>query len=137
MLFINSLIWWSTDQNTWFSGTGLCDVEVRLKVAAGAATAGCLLAIFRSLAVAVNTNSVSSVTTKRQRKATLVLEIFFGAIFPIFTLIVYYLVQPTRYDIMRMTGCAVVIAPTWLSVVLIVMWPTIFLLIATGYCGKL
>ncbi|KAF2092569.1 fungal pheromone STE3G-protein-coupled receptor, partial [Rhizodiscina lignyota] len=131
--FTNVLIWPRDNVTEWFQGAVFCDIEVRLYLMGALGGSAATICIFRELARVLDTNATVISTSKIEKRRKLVLELLlcYGA--PLFFILVFYVVQAGRYAILGITGCVYVIADSWLSIVLTVMWFPIFDLIAAIY----
>jgi pheromone a factor receptor len=87
--FVNALIWPSYPLDTRFDGHGLCDVEVKLYLGVGIAIVGAMASIFRQLALALDTDKPTIVTSKTQRIRTLIFEIGLCLVLPAYTMAVH------------------------------------------------
>ncbi|KAI4098574.1 MAG: hypothetical protein L6R37_006423 [Teloschistes peruensis] len=102
--FVNALIWPTDDIPNWFHGFVLCDIEVKLQLAATFGISGSLACIMRSLAKVLDTKRTVLSLTKRQRnleRAITALLCFGG---PVYVMAIHYVVQPTRYYIIAISG---------------------------------
>lgn len=120
--------------NSWWDGVGLCDIEVRLLAASYAGVPGAVVCLFRSLGAVLDTRCTTLVPSEAQRRRTLCIEVLFCVVAPSMLVITSYVVQTNRYAIFEISGCTIVSDQSWLSVVLLYMWPGIICLIAIYYC---
>lgn len=134
---INAIVWPNDDVESWFSGAGLCDVEVKVMIASYVAVPGDLLGIFRGLASVLDTNRASLVPSKKQRWQNHFIDILFCVIVPIIAMITHIIYQANRYMLFAISGCVNSFDESWVSFVLSFMWPPIVCLIGGYYCGKL
>ncbi|KAI7408359.1 hypothetical protein KC328_g96 [Hortaea werneckii] len=67
MAFTNAVLWPNDDLEHWYSGSGLCDVKVKLQIAWSVAAPATLICVLRALANAMNTDRLSLGKTKAQR----------------------------------------------------------------------
>jgi pheromone a factor receptor len=133
--FINPLIWPTDDDQTWWSGHGLCDIEVKLNLASSAAIPGGLICIFRQLAVILDTDRTTLAPSRGQQRRRLAFEIFFCAVCPLYMMVVHFIVQPYRYYIFAISGCVPSFDNSWPGILLIFIPPLILCATAAGYCG--
>lgn len=136
MNFTNSLIWRTDDISAWWSGAGLCDVEVKLQIASSFGFVGSQVAIMRNLAKVLNTKStvLSPSRSERRRETALGLMLCFGG--PIYAMAIHYIVQPSRYYVFTISGCTVSYDSSWPKLVLILIWPPIMGIVVVYYSGK-
>ncbi|MCJ1485654.1 a-factor receptor, partial [Schaereria dolodes] len=93
--FINALIWPTDDIPHWWHGSVLCDIEIKLAIAATLGLTGSVACIMRSLAIALDTNRTVLMRSKAQRRRTLAVELIFCFGLPIYGMGIHYVVQPT------------------------------------------
>ncbi|KAL8636725.1 MAG: hypothetical protein Q9228_005912 [Teloschistes exilis] len=131
--FVNALIWSTDDIPNWFHGFVLCDIEVKLQLAATFGISGSLACIMRSLAKVLDTKRTVLSLTKKQRnleRAITTLLCFGG---PVYVMAIHYVVQPTRYYIIALSGCNISLDNSWPTIALVVIWPVILCLVAVYY----
>ncbi|KAJ6130743.1 hypothetical protein N7512_003523 [Penicillium capsulatum] len=131
---INALIWPTDDIESWWDGTGLCDVEVKLMVAGYVAVPGSILCIFRGLAQVMDTSRATLVPSKTQRWRNWVVDLMFCAIIPMIAMMLHYVWQKSRYLLFAISGCVNDFDESWPSMVLANMWPLPICLGAGYYC---
>ncbi|KAL8667349.1 MAG: hypothetical protein Q9168_007280 [Polycauliona sp. 1 TL-2023] len=131
--FANAIIWPTDDVYNWFRGYVLCDIEVKLLLAAAFGITGSLACIMRALARVLDTERTTLVPTKRQRRIEFVITamLCFGG--PLYAICIHYVVQPSRYYIMAITGCTISQDRSWPSTALVVIEPVVLCLAATYY----
>ena len=134
--FINAIIWSSNDVQKWYDGRGLCDVEVKLFVAATVALPIALVRIMRSLALVLDSKKNHGQLSDKERRRRGLLDIFLCLICPTIFMVMHYIVQPNRYYVLRVSGCQTSIDNSWVSVVLLLMWPLIFTVVDSYYAGE-
>ncbi|KAF2666259.1 STE3-domain-containing protein [Microthyrium microscopicum] len=122
---INPIIWPRDNTFEWYDGKGLCDLEIRVLLGANVGIPGCITCIVLRLAAILNTQSKNFSKTRVNPRNRKVMEFFLCIGFPIFYIIIYYLVQSDRYDIFAITGCDWQVDRSWPSVVLILIWPLV------------
>ncbi|KAF1983484.1 STE3-domain-containing protein [Aulographum hederae CBS 113979] len=132
---LNATIWSNDDLESWSRGYGLCDLEIRFFVGKHFGIPAALVCCIRALAVVLDTKHTVVTTSKGARRKQYIAEIMFCFVMPILMNAVYYINQPERYYIFGITGCDWTIDQSWLAIVLIIVWPFIFCLIATYYSG--
>ncbi|KAJ9192255.1 hypothetical protein DTO166G4_6291 [Paecilomyces variotii] len=131
---VNAFIWPTDDVDSWWSGVGLCDVEVKLMVASYVGLPGALLCIFRHLAEVLDTERTVLVPSRSQRRKKLAIEISFCLVIPILAMITHFFVQKTRYMLYTISGCVNNFDESWVTLVLSYLWPTVICMIAAYYC---
>lgn len=134
MGMVNALIWRSADTTTWWSGEGLCDVEVKLFMGSYVAVPGALVCLFRKLAAVLHTNCSTLVPSRTQRRIDCFFMVLFYLLVPLIQMVTSYIVQSQRYAIYELSGCINLLDQSWLSIVLFYIWPVIICVIAMFYC---
>ncbi|KZF19154.1 fungal pheromone STE3G-protein-coupled receptor, partial [Xylona heveae TC161] len=132
---INAILWPTDDTSKWWIGVGLCDVEIRFLVACSVGVAGALACIMRSLANVMNTDRASLVPSRAQRRRGMIFNIFFCFICPILLTLAHLIVQDNRYDIFAISGCAPNNDSSWVSVLLVFIWPPVLSFLDAYYCS--
>lgn len=131
--FVNALIWPTDNIESWFRGFVLCDIEAKLLLAATVGISGSLACIMRSLAKVLDTENTIIIPTKKQRYRELMITalLCFGA--PVYIILIHYVVQPSRYYILAISGCTTSKDDSWVAIILLVIWPPILCLVAVYY----
>ncbi|KAL9576529.1 MAG: hypothetical protein Q9212_007023 [Teloschistes hypoglaucus] len=134
--FVNALIWPTDDIPNWFHGPVLCDIEAKLQLATTFGISGSLACIMRSLAKVLDTKRTVLSLTNGQRNLERVITtlLCFGG--PVYVMAIHYVVQPTRYYIIAISGCNHSLDNSWPTMVLVVIWPVVLCLVAV-YSGVL
>lgn len=135
--FINALIWPNDDIVNWFKGFVLCDIEVKIMLGATVGIPGSLASITRNLAMVLDTDKPILSHSAAQRRRKLMIDILFSFGFPVYMMAIHYVVQPSRYYIYAIAGCVVSFDPSWPSVVLLWIWPSVLSLIGVIYSGEM
>ncbi|KAL8968629.1 MAG: hypothetical protein Q9183_002374 [Haloplaca sp. 2 TL-2023] len=134
--FVNAVIWPTDNISTWWPGYGLCDIEVKLLLAATFAISGSLTCIMRALANVLDTEHTIITPTKEKRRWELVVTSLLCFAGPVYVMAIHYIVQPNRYYIFAISGCTTSLDNSWPNLVLVVIWPVIFCLAAVYYGGR-
>ncbi|KAL8776993.1 MAG: hypothetical protein Q9213_008057 [Squamulea squamosa] len=131
--FVNAIIWPTDDVYHWPFGFVLCDIEVKLLLAATFGISGSLTSIMRALARVLDTERTTLVPTRKQRhiESTTTAMLCFGG--PLYAIAIHYVVQPSRYYIMAITGCTTSLDRSWPTMALIIIWPVVLCLAAVYY----
>ena len=130
---IDPLIWPTEFPENWWSGVGLCDIEVKLELAFSGARVGAIACIFRQLAIILNTDRTVLTPSLGQRRRKWVFEVGLCVVVPAYLMIAHYFVQPFRYYVFSVEGCTPSFDNSWVSIVLIFLWPLLLCIIATIY----
>lgn len=131
---VNALIWNTHDSKKWWTGEGLCDIEIRFTAASYVGVPGALVCLFRSLAAVLDTSCATLVPSRARRWRKRLIEVLFCVAIPIIIMFTSFLVQPNRYAIYEVSGCVSVFDQSWPSIILFYMWPGIICLVAVYYC---
>lgn len=133
---INSLIWPNDNVDSWWDGKGLCDIEIKIMVASYVAVPGCLVGMFRALAMVMDTSRATWVPSKIQRWRNMAMDLLFCVVVPIIAMITHIVWQKSRYLLYSISGPVINLDESWVSLVLGYIWPLIICLIAGYYCCK-
>lgn len=134
---INPLLWPTNDFGLWWNGVGLCDVESKLRLAGNMGYISALVCIYRQLAAILNTEQIVLAPSAAQCRRRIAIEITLCFGFPIYIMAAHYIVQSGRYYIFAITGCVPILDSSWLSVVLVLIWPGVMWLVAAIYCATI
>lgn len=134
--FINALIWPDDNLDNWWYGSGFCDLEVKLQVAAGQGIPASLICIMRNLARVLDTSRTVLQPTSAQRRRRIIVDclLCFGA--PVYAMLAHLIIQDARYYIFAIAGCLPSYDNSWPSIVLIHIWSPIGAVIAVYYSSK-
>lgn len=126
--FINAIIWSGENFSSGFDGVGYCDVLVRLNsgMSSGKLASIACLIFNLYMIIAAETPQFLMAGSKLRISVNVVMCWFT----PILVMGLSYIVQANRYVVVRYRGCAMLVAPTWLSIILINMWSLLWALIA-------
>jgi pheromone a factor receptor len=134
--FTNAILWDTDDISSWFSGVGLCDVEVKIQVASQVALPACIACMLRALAAVLDTDRATLVPTKAQRQRNNAIDLVCCMGLPLLQMPLHYIVQSARYYIFGVVGCVPAVSLSWLSILLLVVPPVIWTLVDGYYAGK-
>ncbi|KAF2238659.1 STE3-domain-containing protein [Viridothelium virens] len=132
---INALIWPNDNVSNWFSGTILCDIEVKLFIGAQIGQTGALICIMRELAKVLDTDNATMGRSSGEEKKRMIGELIMCWGLPVLLMFAHYVVQPARYAVFGLNGCTIMIDNSWPAVVLVQMWPPLFALVDVYYSG--
>lgn len=136
MSFLNALIWPRDNILDWWQGYGLCDIEIRLMTMIPTAQMGAVVVILHDLATVLNTNKIIVSTSAVRKRRKLFYDLMICFFLPSLTIIFFYFVQVYRYVILTIQGCFPTLSPTWMTILLIAIWPPILQLIGCYFAGK-
>lgn len=134
--FINPLIWSRDNVTEWWDGSGLCDVQVRIQIATSVGLPVGTAMLMRKLAKVMDTNNITLGPGRKEVRREKILEIFWCWGYPLILATVYYVVQPIRFYVFAISGCAAAFNLSWVSIVLSAMWPPITVIFAAYYAGE-
>lgn len=134
--FVNALIWPTDDIQHWFTGVGLCDVEVKLQVASEVATPAALYCVLRALAKVMDTARTTVVQSRSLTRRNYAIDITICVVPPVLQMIFHYVVQPERYYIFAISGCIPAVSATWVTILLIYIPPMLWTLVDAYYASE-
>lgn len=127
--FLSIIIWQGDNTEYWWNGYVFCDVVVRLRISYSCGVLCATCAIARNLSrilvtknPRLNNNSFSS----------RLVDIVICSVMPLLLFSLVYIVQDRRYMIYQYQGCTLTVT-SWVRIPLILIWPTIWALVASGY----
>ena len=131
-ILTNSFIW-PTDSlyGTW-DGKIFCDIQIKILIACAAGQMGAVAAIMRNLAK-IMSDDISVIQTRAVRRRELIKDLVICLLIPVYMMAVHYIVQPVRYTIYAITGCAPTVDRSWPTIVLLLIWPPIAAIICGYY----
>ncbi|KAK5166322.1 a-factor receptor [Saxophila tyrrhenica] len=124
--FTNAIIWPSDDIPSWFSGTGYCDVQIKLQVAAQVAVPASFACILRALAAVMDTDRAIFVQTKAQKQWSGIVDLICCVGFPLLQMLLHYVVQSRRYYVYGISGCAPAASTSWPSIPIMILHPLLW-----------
>ncbi|KAF2086991.1 fungal pheromone STE3G-protein-coupled receptor, partial [Saccharata proteae CBS 121410] len=132
-IFVNAILWPTDDISIWWTGSGLCDIEVYMFVGSWIGVVGAIACILRGLANVLDTKNTVVTTSKndRRRKYAMEITVCFGL--PVIQMALYYIVQPIRYFIYGISGCTPAADNSWPSIVLVALPPVLVCLVCAFY----
>ena len=133
---INAIIWRNDDFESWFSGVGLCDIEVKLQIFRQTLFPASVLCILRALANVMDTDRAAWNTTTAQKRRQAAIDLLCVVVAPTLQMIFHVIVQPGRYMVYGIVGCQASTDGSWLAFVLILLPPCIWVLADTYYASK-
>jgi hypothetical protein len=134
--FTNALIWPTNDVSTWWNGAGFCDIQAKLQWPIITGGAGALCAIMRNLAIVIDVDRAQIRPSKAQRRRAVTVDLLFCLAYPVFFMGIHYVIQPNRYNIITISGCDASYDNSWPTIALALVWPPIFSIATSYYCGK-
>lgn len=133
---INPLIWPRDNLDEWYDGNVLCDIQSRIFVGSNVSQAACVAMILRKLAKVMDTRNITVAPNRSKRIREKALEALWCWGYPVFLMLIYYIVQPARYYIYGIAGCVTIFNSSWVSIVILLMWSPITICVAAYFGGK-
>jgi pheromone a factor receptor len=126
--FLNAVIWPHDNVETWFSGVGYCDIQVKLQAVMQTAFPAALFCILRQLATVLDTRKAKWATSATRERREFVVDLVICGGVPWLQAFFAFVVQPARFFVIGMAGCQPVSDGTWLSALLLLaprlLWTT-------------
>ncbi|KAJ6451997.1 pheromone A receptor-domain-containing protein [Mycena vitilis] len=127
--FINSIVW-HNNITDW--APVWCDISTRITIGVSVAIPAASLCINRRLYKIAACQTVS--ITKAQKRRAVMIDCAIGVGIPVLQMILQYVVQGHRYNIMEDVGCYPTTYNTPLAYPLSYLWPNVIGLISACYC---
>ncbi|OQO04646.1 hypothetical protein B0A48_09568 [Cryoendolithus antarcticus] len=132
-IVVNALIWRNDNTDSWFSGAGLCDIEVKIQVASGVGFPSSAACVLRALAGVMDTERTSLGNTRAQKKRGYAIDLLWCVGFPALQMLFHYIVQPSRYYVWGISGCVPSVSNSWVTDLLIIAPPVAWVLVCAVY----
>ncbi|VDB94034.1 unnamed protein product [Peniophora sp. CBMAI 1063] len=120
LVFLQSVIWSHTDKNV---APVFCDISTRLQIGINAGIPACILLIMRRLWLVIG-GDLELGGYKLAKDA--LIDYLFGIAFPVLQMVLYYVVQGTRFQIIEGYGCMSGVYFSGVSFLLLDVWPLLF-----------
>lgn len=134
--FLNAVLWPHDNIFQWFDGNVLCDIEVKIMVAATVGVPSSVACVLRALAKVMDTERASLGLTKAQRRRGYAVDLLWCAGFPVLQMFFHYIVQTERYYVVGISGCTPAVSSSWVADLLIISPPVAWALVGGYYSGK-
>jgi pheromone a factor receptor len=131
--FVDSIVWGGEDIAGWFDGMGYCDIGSRIKMSFPFGILGSTIGICVFLITSIG-DSRGEVSPRKRRKMKL-LDWFLGLGLPLIFSVVHFVIEPSRYRIIGVTGCQSSIDSSWPTLLLSTVWPPILSIISLVLAG--
>ncbi|KAI0538988.1 GPCR fungal pheromone mating factor [Xylaria digitata] len=128
---LNSIIWHNDDWNTWWDGTGLCDVEVYLSGPLQTIYAASIFTVMYHLAQRVKVTRAGQDRSQMTRRNFIQAAIIFPI--PLIQLLFTYFDLAQRYIIGTLIGCSAVYDSSWPKALVYDTPPATFAVLAVPY----
>ena len=136
MTFLNGILWPNDRIESWYNGDILCDVEVKLQVAAQVALPASSACVLRALARVMDTDRTSMTRSERQRIRDYAVAILLCVGAPLLQMLFHYVVQTHRYYIYGISGCVPAVSSSWVTILLLLVPPLAWTLLDAYYAGS-
>ena len=134
--FTNAIIWHNDDFDSWFSGTGLCDIHVKIIMGNSTALPAATLCILKKLADVMDTSKINLAPTKAQRRRAIAFDVAICIGIPMITMVLHFIVQAQRYFLVSISGCMPSAANTWATAFGIILPPLVLVLVDAYFASK-
>jgi pheromone a factor receptor len=133
---LNALLWPHDDLSQWFSGTGLCDIQVKLQIAASVGVPSSVASILRALARVMNTEKASLGLSKGEKRKGVVIGLVWCFGCPVLQMFFHYVVQNERYYVLGIAGCTPGMSDSWVTDLLVFAPPVGWTIVGGIYSGE-
>jgi pheromone a factor receptor len=133
--FLNALIWNSSDTTHWYTGVGLCDIEVNSRYMLSTALMTSIFCFVKNLAGVFRTDGLYLTSGMKQKR--LIIDILICWLLPFLQVAFRYFVSLGRFSVFPIFGCYDELDGSWPYIVGYVMWFPIFTFLTLVYSGKL
>lgn len=121
----NASIWPNDDWNSWWDGTGYCDVQTYLLLPMQCLYAACIFAIMRNLAQRLRLRRVNNLSQPERRRQHLMEALIIFPV-PIIQLALTWFLLTNRYVIGTITGCYGMFDQSWFKIFVLIFPPAMF-----------
>jgi len=134
--FINSLIWRNDDFDTWWSGAGLCDIEVNTRYMMSTVLLTSMTCFTKNLADVFDSENTAFMQSSAMKRRKLAIDIVFCWGVAVLQIAMHYVVATSRYGIQPVWGCSDDLDHSWPFFVFYWMPFPIFNLLSACYACK-
>ncbi|KAI0682988.1 pheromone A receptor-domain-containing protein [Cerioporus squamosus] len=128
--FVDSIIWRGNIIN---SAPIWCDISTKFLIGAGVGIPAASACISRRLYKIASTSYVT--TSVRERRKAIYIDLSIGVGIPVIVMVLHYVVQGHRFNILEDIGCVPTIYNTPPAYPLVYMWPPLLALVSFVYSG--
>lgn len=136
LTFINAIIWPNDNVAGWFSGVGLCDMQVAIRNPLATLLASSSAYISWDLAQALDTDNPRLYEPRKFRHRRIALEFLFCFAVPVLQVGLQYIAQTNRFMVVTVYGCVSSLDSSWPPIVILIIWPPIFVLLNCYFASK-
>jgi pheromone a factor receptor len=134
--FINAILWPNDNTAKWYSGVGVCDVQVAIRAPLTTLLASSTAYLSWDLAQALDTNNPRLYEAQQARRRRIAIELLFCFVVPALQVALQYVVLTNRFSVATIYGCSGYWDNSWPSVVIFAIWPPIFALLNCCFACK-
>jgi pheromone a factor receptor len=134
--FLNALLWSHDDLSQWFGGNVLCDIEVKLMMAASVGVPSSVASVLRALARVMDTDKASLGLSKREKRRGYAIDLVWCVGCPVVQIFFHYVVQTERYYVVGIAGCTPAADDSWVTDLLILTPPVVWTVVGGYYSGE-
>lgn len=128
--FISGFVWSSDKIGSWWNGDGICDIMVRIQVGGHAGVVTATAALARNLSIIISDQGPTiDLNSFRARMFDLMLALTC----PVLIMALLVISQQSRYMIYQYQGCTADLSSQWPTIVICIVWPPIFAVVAVTY----
>lgn len=136
IVFVNVLIWPDNNFTDWWDGAILCDIEVKILWPITVGVAASTMDITRSLAIVLDVENASINPSRAQRRRKVLTDLAICFAIPLLIVGLHHIVHNRRYLIVAIGGCTDSYVGSWPTILIIFIWPLVFILINVYYAGR-
>src|ERR1700721_3292202 len=103
--FVDSIIWSGENSAEWPDAQGYCDIDSRIKTVFPIGVLGAAIGVCRFLAESTDLETEEEGLLSRNKFRRNIGDVFLGVILPILFIVLHFIIEPSRYDIVGVTGC--------------------------------
>lgn len=126
----NALLWPHDNTALWFDGAGLCDVQVKVLVAAYVGVPASVACVLRGLARVMDTSQSGA------GGGSLRVDLLWCWALPALQMPAHYVVQTRRYYVLGIAGCSPAVSASWVADVLLVAPAVVWVGVGGWYAGE-
>ncbi|THH19065.1 hypothetical protein EUX98_g8848 [Antrodiella citrinella] len=127
--FVNSIVWAG---NAFNPAPVWCDISTRILIGASVGIPAASLCINRRLYLIARVQAV--VVSRAEKQRAVLIDSLICVLFPVVVVILSYIVQGHRFNILEDIGCTTALFNTPLTYILVSWWPLVLGTISAVYC---
>jgi len=114
----------------------LCDIEVKLMMAASVGVPSSVASVLRALARVMDTDKASLGLSKREKRRGYAIDLVWCVGCPVVQIFFHYVVQTERYYVVGIAGCTPAADDSWVTDLLILTPPVVWTVVGGYYSGE-